>query len=163
MKKYILLSTMLFAFAIGARAQNISKNALGLRLGSNDGFGTEISYQTKLSAKNRLELDLGWRNHNNEDNIKIAGLYQWVWNLDGGLNWYAGLGGGAGTWRYDDKKGYNDNGAFAFLAGDLGIEYNFDIPLQVSLDIRPEYYLNSASYLDDHYGSDVALGVRYRF
>ena len=163
MKKNILLAAMLFALAIGTQAQNISKNALGLRLGSNNGFGTEISYQTKLSAKNRLELDLGWRNHSNEDNIKIAGLYQWVWNLDGGLNWYAGLGGGVGTWRYDDKHGYNYNGTFAFVAGDLGIEYNFDIPLQVSLDVRPEFYLNSGSYLNDRYGSDVALGVRYRF
>lgn len=163
MKTYIVVATMLLAGAVGAQAQNISKNALGLRLGSNDGFGTEISYQTKLAVKNRVELDLGWRNHNNEDKIKIAGVYQWVWNLDGGLNWYAGLGGGAGTWRYDNNKGFTDNGAFAFLAGDLGIEYNFDFPLQVSLDLRPEYYLNSGSYSNNHYGSDVALGARYRF
>lgn len=163
MKKFILLAIMLFGLAIEAQAQNFSKNAIGLRLGSNDGFGTEISYQARLSAKNRLELDLGWRSNNNEDNIKIAGIYQWVWNLDGGLNWYAGVGGGAGTWRYDDNKGYDDNGAFAFVAGDLGIEYNFDFPLQLSLDIRPEIYLNGGSYADDNYGTDVALGVRYRF
>ncbi len=25
-----------------------------------------------------------------------------------------------------------------FAAGDIGIEYNFDIPLQLSLDFRPE-------------------------
>jgi hypothetical protein len=163
MKKIILSAIMLFGIAITAQAQNFSKNALGLRLGSNDGFGTEISYQTKLSAKNRLELDLGWRSNNNEDNIKIAGIYQWVWNLDGGLNWYAGIGGGAGSWSYDDNHGIDDNGAFAFVAGDLGIEYNFDFPLQVSLDIRPEFYLNGGSYYDDNYGTDVALGVRYRF
>jgi hypothetical protein len=163
MKKIILLAITLLGLTIGAQAQNISKNALGLRLGSNDGFGTEISYQARLSAKNRLELDLGWRNHNNEDNIKIAGIYQWVWNLDGGLNWYAGLGGGLGTWEYDNNDGFNDNGTFAFVAGDLGIEYNFDFPLQLSLDIRPELYLNSNSYYDNNFGPDIALGVRYRF
>lgn len=163
MKKNILLAVMLFGLAISAQAQNISKNAIGLRLGSNDGFGTEISYQARLSAKNRLELDLGWRSDHNEDNIKIAGLYQWVWNLDGGLNWYAGVGGGAGSWSYDDNNGIDDNGAFAFVAGDVGIEYNFDFPLQLSLDVRPEFYLNSGSYIDDNYGTDVALGVRYRF
>ena len=163
MKKIILSAIMLCGLMIGAQAQNISKNALGLRLGSNDGFGTEISYQARLSAKNRLELDLGWRNNKYEDNIKIAGIYQWVWNLDGGLNWYAGLGGGAGTWRYNDNDFVNDNGTFAFVAGDLGIEYNFDFPLQVSLDVRPEFYLNSRSYVDNNYGTDVALGVRYRF
>ena len=163
MKKIILSAIMLCGLMVGAQAQNISKNALGLRLGSNDGFGTEISYQARLSAKNRLELDLGWRNNKYEDNIKIAGIYQWVWNLDGGLNWYAGLGGGAGTWRYNDNDFVNDNGTFAFVAGDLGIEYNFDFPLQVSLDVRPEFYLNSRSYVDNNYGTDVALGVRYRF
>jgi hypothetical protein len=163
MKTNILLTVMLFGLAIGVQAQNISKNALGLRLGSNDGFGTEISYQVKLSSKNRLELDLGWRNRENEDNIKIAGIYQWVWNLEGGLNWYAGLGAGAGNWSYNNNKGIDDNGTFAFVAGDLGIEYNFDFPLQVSLDIRPEVYLNSGSYANDNYGTDVALGVRYKF
>jgi hypothetical protein len=26
-----------------------------------------------------------------------------------------------------------------FAAGDIGIEYNFDIPLLISLDFRPEF------------------------
>jgi hypothetical protein len=162
MKKNILLASMLFGLAISAQAQSFSKNAIGLRLGSNDGFGTEISYQGKLSPMNRLEVDLGWRNSNNEDNLKLAGIYQWVWNLDGGLNWYAGVGGGVGSWRYN-YNGVKDNGAFAFVAGDVGIEYDFKFPLQLSLDARPELYLNSDSYVDDHFGPDVALGVRYRF
>jgi hypothetical protein len=162
MKKNILFATMLFGLAISSQAQDISRNAIGLRLGSNDGFGTEISYQARLSQINRLELDLGWRSNNNEDNIKIAGIYQWVWNLDGGLNWYAGLGGGVGSWKYNDN-GFSDSGTFAFIAGDVGIEYNFPFPLQLSLDARPELYLNSDSYIDDHFGPDIALGVRYRF
>jgi hypothetical protein len=163
MKKNSVLLFMLFGLGIGTQAQNFSKNAIGLRLGNNDGFGTEISYQNKLSAKNRLEIDLGWRNHNNEDNLKLTGIYQWVWNIDGGLNWYAGLGAGLGTWKYDDKRGINDNGSFAFVAGDLGIEYNFDFPLQLSLDIRPELYFTSDSYIDNNFGPDLALAARYRF
>lgn len=166
MKTNILLASMLFGLAISTQAQNFSKNALGLRLGSNDGFGTELSYQTRLSSKNRLELDLGWRNYNNnyENVIKLAGIYQWVWKIDSGLNWYAGVGGGLGRWNYDNNNnGIDENGSFAFLAGDIGIEYNFDFPLQLSLDIRPEFYLNSASYIEDNFGPDLALGVRYTF
>ena len=162
MKKIILVASLIIGLSFSAQAQNSSKNAFGLRLGDNDGFGGELSYQRKLSDNNRLELDLGWRNSNNVDAIKLVGLYQWVWNIDGGFNWYAGVGGGVGTWSYDDKY-YNDNGAFALIAGDIGIEYNFDIPIQLSLDFRPELYFNSDDFRNDSFGPDIALGIRFRF
>lgn len=167
MKKIILSAIMLIGLAFTAQAQKVSENALGLRLGDNKGFGTEISYQRGFSNNNRLELDLGWRNRNNyykngydDKAIKLAALYQWVWNIDGGFNWYAGIGGGLGSYSYTDNAGkYNDT--FAFAAGDIGIEYSFDIPLLISLDFRPE--IGSSNYYDNNYGSDIALGVRFKF
>ena len=57
MKKLILL--VFLAGATTLSAQSISKNALGVRLGDNDGFGGEISYQRYLKENNRLEFDLG--------------------------------------------------------------------------------------------------------
>ena len=167
MKKVLLSALMLFGIAISAQAQDISKNALGLRLGDNDGFGGEISYQRGLSSNNRLELDLGWRNSNDVDAFKLTGLYQWVWNIEGGFNWYAGVGGGIGSWSYDKKIGndrYEDSGTFLFAAGDIGIEYNFEeAPIQLSLDFRPEIYFNSDDFRNDNFGPDIALGIRYRF
>lgn len=167
MKKIILSAFMLIGLAFSAQAQDISKNALGLRFGDNGGFGGELSYQRALSSNNRLELDLGWRNrsdfnHNGYDDnaIKLAGLYQWVWNIDGGFNWYAGVGGGLGSYSYDNG-GTHYNDTFAFAAGDIGLEYNFDIPLLVSLDFRPEFGGNG--YYKNNYGSDIALSVRYQF
>lgn len=163
MKKIILSAFMLIGLTLSVQAQDVSKNALGLRLGSNDGFGAEISYQRGLSKDNRLEFDLGWRNSNNVDAFKLAGLYQWVWNIDKGLNWYAGAGAGLGSWSYN-YNGNKNNGTFLFGAGDIGIEYNFDeIPIQVSLDLRPELYFNASSYRDNNFGPDVALGIRYKF
>jgi hypothetical protein len=103
MKKLILSVFMLVVLAFSTQAQEISKNALGLRLGDSDGFGGEISYQRGLSSDNRLELDLGWRNSNNVDAFKLSGIYQWVWNIDGGFNWYAGPGAGIGNWNYKYK------------------------------------------------------------
>ncbi len=161
MKKVIYSTVMLLGLAFGVQAQDISKNALGLRIGDNDGFGGEISYQRGLSKNNRLELDLGWRDSNHVDAFKLAGLYQWVWNIDGGFNWYAGVGGGVGSWSYD-YKGVSDSGTFLFAAGDIGIEYNFDIPIQLSLDFRPELYFND-DWREDNFGPDIALGIRYRF
>lgn len=162
MRKRMVTTLMLIGLAWSTQAQDISKNALGLRLGDNDGFGGEVSYQRGLSKNNRLEFDLGWRNSKNVDAIKLAVLYQWVWNIDGGFNWYAGAGGGLGSWRYSTKD-LSDSGAIIFAAGDIGIEYVFDIPLQVSLDFRPEIYFNTEGYRDDNFGPDVALSVRYRF
>ncbi len=161
----MLTMVAVIGMTITAQSQVPSKNALGLRFGSNDGFGAELSYQRKLSADNRLELDLGIRNGKFIDSFKVTGLYQWVWNIEGGFNWYAGVGGGVGSWNYNDNyKLINDdrNNTFVFAAGDLGIEYNFDVPIQVSLDIRPEFYF-SDGYRDNNYGSDIALSVRYRF
>ena len=166
MKKVILSAIMLLGLVFSAQAQEISKNALGLRLGDNDGFGGEISYQRGLSKNNRLEFDLGWRNSKHVDAIKLVGLYQWVWNIEGGFNWYAGVGAGLGSWSYD-KNGFSDSGTFALVAGDLGIEYNFqEAPFQLSLDIRPEFYLNNSGdnqFREDSFGPDIALGIRYRF
>lgn len=159
MKKFILSAMAVFAF-VNMQAQEISPNALGLRLGDNDGFGAEISYQRGLSSNNRLELDLGWRNSDNVDAFKLSGIYQWVWNIEGGFNWYAGPGAGIGSWSYD-HQGVSDSGTFVFVGGQVGIEYNFDIPLQLSLDYRPEIYLNDG--YRDGLGSDIALSIRYRF
>ncbi|WP_418264014.1 hypothetical protein [Flavobacterium faecale] len=159
MKKIILSAIIAMGFVFSTQAQDISKNALGLRFGDNDGFGAEISYQARLSSNTRLELDLGFRNSNNVDAFKLTGLHQWVWNIDGGFNWFAGIGAGVGS--YSIKNSDNDR-TFAFAAGDIGIEYAFrEAPIQLALDFRPEFGGNG--YYNNNYGSDIALAVRYRF
>lgn len=167
MKKLFVSAILLFGFAFSAQAQE-QKNAIGLRLGDNDGFGGEISYQRYLNTSNRLEFDLGWRDSSNYDAIKLVGLYQWVMNIDGGFNWYVGAGGGLGSWEFDNDnvpegfEGDEDSGTFLLIAGDIGIEYNFDFPLQLSLDFRPEIYFGD-DFREDDFGPDIALGIRYRF
>ncbi|MEZ7515944.1 hypothetical protein [Flavobacterium frigidarium] len=162
MKKLILSAIMVVGLAFTAQAQEISKNALGLRLGDNDGFGGEVTYQRGLGDNNRLELDLGWRNSNNYDAVKLAGLYQWVWNIDGGFNWYAGVGGGLANSDYNGNDNNRDGSStYLFAAGDIGIEYNFDIPLLLSLDFRPEVYFTDD--IDKDFGPDIALGIKYQF
>jgi hypothetical protein len=167
--KKILFAAMLLVTAFGAQAQEIRKNALGLRLGDNDGFGGEISYQRGLTDNNRLEFDLGWRDSHHYDAFKIAGLYQWVWNIDGGFNWYAGAGAGLGSYKFHDDylpphaDDYDDSGSFFLLAGDIGIEYLFhDAPIQLSLDFRPEIYFGD-DFRDDDFGPDLGLGIRFTF
>ena len=151
-----ILSILFVLVTVSLSAQRISKNALGIRVGDNDGFGGEISYQRYLHENNRLEFDLGWRDSNNVDAFKLVGLYQWVMPIDGGFNWYVGAGAGLGSFDAGDN-----DGTFALVAGDLGIEYDFEIPLLISLDMRPELGFND-SYSDD-LDLDIALGLRYQF
>ncbi|WP_317046179.1 hypothetical protein [Flavobacterium psychrotolerans] len=154
---------MLIVFAVGLQAQEVSKNALGARLWSNNGFGGEISYQSILSKRNRLELDFGYRKIEYKDVkvTKLVGLYQWVWNVSGGFNWYAGVGAGIGSHNTPGDNSSNSNGMLILAAGDLGIEYLFDFPLQVSLDVRPEYV--ASKYNPNRSYTDIGLGIRYRF
>lgn len=151
----------LFGLAVSAHAQSISPNALGIRLGDDDGFGVEISYQRALQETTRLELDLGIRSGDDYDGFKLTGLHQWVWRLDGNFNWYAGAGGGVGAYNIDNvPAGMDDTDTFFFIAGNVGIEYDFDIPLVLSLDVRPEIGFGD---FNDDFDFDLGLGIRYQF
>ncbi|MBV1923113.1 MAG: porin family protein [Flavobacteriaceae bacterium] len=161
MKKIFLILIVILSFSLTAEAQNSSDNAIGLRLGDNDGLGAEVNYQRGLSGNNRLEFGLGWRTKNDVNALKLTGLYQWVFNLDGNFNWYVGAGGGLASISFDnDFPGDPDNETSLFVAGDIGIEYDFDIPIIISLDFRPE--LGFGDYNDD-IDFDIAFGIRYQF
>lgn len=160
MKKIGFITVVLLGFMYNVNAQDISSNAIGLRFGDNDGFGAEISYQHKIKDSNRLEFDLGFRDNKNFNIWKLTGVYQWIWSIDGGFNWYAGFGAGIGN---VDVKGFdNDDGIFVNAAGNVGVEYNFDIPLLISLDFRPEFGIVN-DFGDDDLGIDIALSLRYQF
>jgi len=186
MKKLIFSALLLIGLTLGGHAQHtqhFSKNAIGLRVGTNDGFGAEFSYQRGISPDNRLEFDLGLRSHAyyhrgdyyDTEAVKLVALYQWVWHINQGFNWYAGVGAGLGSYRdrvdhgkyyyYDDAR-YHDSGAFGLIAGDIGIEYDFDFPLQLSFDFRPELGFGDYRYTNEGlstFGPDVAIGARFRF
>lgn len=152
---------MLLGLAFTAQSQEIAKNALGIRPGNNNGFGVETSYQRRLSNNNRLEFNLGWRDMRDYDAIKGLALYQWVWNLDGNFNWYAGAGAGIASWDYGGTE-EDDNGTSVFATGNIGIEYGFkEFPLLLSFDARPE--IGSGNYDDDNFEFDVGIGVKFKF
>jgi hypothetical protein len=69
MKKIIYSSLFVLGLSTAAFAQ--SSQTIGLRFGSNNGLGTEVSYQRALSEVNRLEANLGWRSSDDLNAIKI--------------------------------------------------------------------------------------------
>ena len=140
------------SFAYG----QVNGKAIGVRAS----YGAELSYQHPFSQANRLEADLGFYY---DHGFNLAGIYQWVFDLSElatGFNWYVGLGPQIGSWDYH-YNGKDYDGLALGIAGQIGIEYNFDIPLQLSLDYRPGWYILPNSYGGAWEG--VALGIRYKF
>jgi hypothetical protein len=154
MKRTILLS---FALFLGTMVfAQINPHALGLRFGGGSTTNAEISYQRGL-GNNRLEVDLGLGSNSSYSSFSLIGIYQWVWQIESGLSWYAGVGGGIGA----VNRNNNDNdGAWLSVNGQVGIEYQFsEIPLQLSLDTRPGVAFGQ----DDIDLWDIALSIRYTF
>ena len=154
MKRIVLGLTIILA-TISANAQ-VEPHAIGARLGGGHyGTGFEISYQHGMGEVNRLELDLGLRSKYSRSYMGLAGIYQWVWELGEGFNWYAGPG--AQLILYPDN-------ALIGIGGSIGVEYNFnvnlDTPLLISLDTRPMWGFGN---VDDGFGWGAALGIRYTF
>ncbi len=163
MKKHIILLTSFVVFLISSvQSQEISEHAVGLRLTEGDGFWAEASYQLGLSDSNRIEFNAGVRGVNGFSAIKLTGIYQWVFNINEGLNWYVGPGIGGGIADFDSNfDGRDDLEFFGYVTGDIGIEYNFDFPLLISFDFRPEFYFDKI--LNDDIIFNFGLSARYQF
>lgn len=154
MKKFIL-SLALVVSMVGALSAQVDSKAIGVRFGGFYGSGGEITYQHPLGNANRVEVDLGVNHYG----FGLSGVYQWVWDLSDladGFNWYAGVGGALGSYDFKD----NDHAFGLGVLGQVGIEYNFNIPLQLSLDYRPGLYI-MPSYKGIYDG--ICLSARYKF
>lgn len=168
MRTIYVLILLINGLVFSIKAQEISDNALGLRLGYSEGFGAEISYQRAITDTSRLEFDFGWRDGKNYNGFKAAGLYQWIMTLDRDIKWYIGGGGGIASYKADyinhdlDKFLFKSDD-FLFIAGNLGIEYYFDNPLSLSLDIRPEIGFWDDAINNNDIEFDIALALRYHF
>ena len=151
MKKFIITAALVLGFAVAASAQ---PKALGLRLG----YGAELSYQHYMKGLNFIEADLGlgdfaYLNLSATYNYMIA---QPQWTETGSWGFYAGPGLALGLGQEVLNIG---------IAGQVGLEYTFDFPLQLSVDIRPQIGLISVGEASKFgvWGWYPHLGARYVF
>jgi len=163
MKKQILIVAALFAISFYGTAQQIAETTLGVRFGNY----SSVSFQKKLSENTRLELNGGYHGYKYYSDINIEGFYHIVADVPSveNMNWYYGAGAGVGIWKYDNGwntyYGYEENGTYFYAAGAVGIDYKFkDIPLLLSLDVRPQFVIGDF-YDGLHF--DGGLGIRYVF
>ena len=151
-------------FMVGGLSAQVSEKTIGLRLGYD---AQEIAFQQPIGNADRLELSLGVNTfaHNQAGKLcRGVGLncvYQWVNDLTfvtKGLKWYLGLGAAV-----------LDHGSLtvgmygAGVLGQIGVEYSFHSPWQVSVDYRPGFYwLPGAGNIYRLSWNVPCLAVRYR-
>ncbi|MBP5573900.1 MAG: hypothetical protein J6X40_07020 [Bacteroidales bacterium] len=153
MKKLLLVLIAVIGISFAANAQN----AIGVRLGGGQGYNAELSFQKGLGAS-RLEFDLGWHNFEHSSAFSLAAIYQFHQGIAAvpNLGWFVGVGGKLDYW-----SALPSNNVGLGIVGQAGLDYQFQaVPLQLSLDIRPCFYLIPDTNF--HWG-DVALGIRYTF
>jgi len=156
MKKFVFV--ILFVFSV-ISVSNAQSNAVGLRLGGGIGGGAEASFQLGISEANRIEFGLGLDVYQSANAFHASAVYQWVFDLselEAGFNWYTGVGGG--LLSYSSKFG---SATYVGVLGIIGIEYNFEFPLQLSIDYRPGFYFGGGDF--DPFRGGAAIGVRFRF
>lgn len=148
MKKVLAILLVCFTVSFAIHAQD---KAIGLKLGTS----TLISGQMAMSDANRIEanLGLGW----GFSSVGLSGYYEWTNPLDklgADFSWF--YGGGVDL---SIGSGYLNLGVGAIV----GLEYNLEsvtnIPLQLTLDATPTLNIIGRS----RFGSDVCIGIRYKF
>lgn len=158
MKKIFLVAAAILGLAIAATAQ---PRALGARLG----YGVEASYQHTFQGADFMEATVGLFgtgfNATASYNYMLAQPY---WTDRGEWGIYAGPGASIGYGIDLKHEVYNFNVA---LVGQVGIEYTFWFPLQLSIDLRPQIGLAFGDgvhfYQNGLLGFTPCLSVRYRF
>ncbi|MGP1446073.1 MAG: hypothetical protein ACTTKO_00890 [Candidatus Limimorpha sp.] len=156
MKKVLITLIAVFAISLGVQAQS----NLGLRFGN----GSELSWQYNLSDANRLEFNLGLNgifNNGNWHYFCLTGAYQWHWDIVDKLGWYVGPAAQVGFYSW---KNHNSEIAAA-VGGQIGLDYVLPIPLQLSLDVRPMWFITDRHDYgyDNGFGYSAGLGIRYMF
>ena len=144
--KKVLLTIFAITLAVSGYSQTRS---MGARLGIT---GFEASYQHNMHKNQFLEgnigLDFGVL-ADKQPGLKATATYNFIWarpawTEEGTWAIYAGPGASIGYVHDEvhytvDKEvvHYNDGGFMLGIACQVGVEYTFWFPLQVSVDLRP--------------------------
>ena len=159
MRRFLLTLIATFASVFIASAQ---PKALGLRTG----MDCQLSYEHGMPSNDFMEVDLGAEFiYGYAVGLNAAAGYNFMvaqpkWTQQGEWGFYVGPA---------VKAGYLWVGGYLAVGAQVGLEYNFDFPLQVSMDIRPTVGVAMEGGACRIYGAGAILGsipclsLRYRF
>ena len=174
MKRALLTLTIVIA-GISAYAQ---PRSAGIRLGAS-GFEADYLHDIRknLFIEGNLGLDFGV-SANSHPGIKATAVYNFIWARpawtdQGSWALYAGPGATIGyvhdTAHFTVGKEvypYNSGGFMLGVCAQVGLEYSFWFPLQLSVDLRPTVAMHvsgSHSAIDPVTGESVSTKARAGF
>ena len=149
---------ILLGSAVLASAQ---PKSIGGRLGN---YGIDVSYENYvMGGPDFLEFGLGLDNGFSTSDFHVDGIYNFMivqpdWTPKGRWGFYAGPGASVALWKNDK----DENTVYAGFVGNVGLEYTFDFPLQLSLDFRPRLMFGDGGVRGDG-PFTLGIGVRYAF
>ena len=160
MKRIFLVILIAILTVLSAKSQ---PKSFGLRLGND----CQLSYEHNAGGPaDFFEFDLGMQfYYGYAVGLNAAAAYNFMiaqpdWSEKGQWGFYAGPAA---------KLGYVWIGGYLAVGAQVGLEYEFPFPLQLSIDIRPVVGLSIDSGNLGLYAADVILGalpclsVRYSF
>lgn len=158
MKKAFLV----LAILVGSAALTFAQpKSIGGRLGN---YGIDVSYENYVfGGSDFLEFGLGLDNGFSTSAFHVDGIYNFMivqpdWTPKGKWGFYAGPGASLAVWENDE----DENTVYAGFVGNVGLEYTFWFPLQLSVDFRPRLMFGDGGLRSDG-PFTLGIGVRYAF
>lgn len=181
MRKHIVIIAIIAVTAVCSYAQ---PRADGFRIGTS---GFELDYQHNFQKNQFLEgclgVDFGY-NANGKAGVKATAIYNFIWarpawTEKGSWALYAGpgitIGGANDSVHLKSADGVNitnigtDIGFILGICGQVGLEYTFWFPLQLSIDLRPVVGMHANSlegigfYDNGLLGFAPSISARFKF
>lgn len=150
LKKVLIVAVFFFtAGLMTSQAQSVGE--LGVRWGDATGGDISVDGIVSLGEFSRIHANVSFGGNDGTD-FGIDALWDFIYRPLSGeaFMWYAGAG---------PFLGFGD--AFQLgVAGEIGLQYNFSIPLSLSLDWRPGFRLVEDT---DFNAGGFGLNLRYVF
>ncbi|RJE75345.1 outer membrane insertion C- signal [Reichenbachiella sp. MSK19-1] len=168
MKKILVAIALIITTGAGLRAQEI-----GGRVGDVGGNNVAVDAIFSLGEFSRLHGNVSFgvdRHPGYNDSFGFGADLLWDFFYkpltiggEDGFNWYIGAGpsmfagGNGGFYHYDD---YDDSVFLFGVSAEFGLEYHFDFPLAVGVDVRPTFWIVEDTFIEP-FGAGVM--ARYVF
>ena len=164
-KKHFLALLLAISCFSAAYSQSTYKSAIGLRAG----YPIAVTYKQFITDQGAIEAFAGHAGYTGYGFFELGACYEHHFPIGSieGFQWFVGGGLGVNLWHFNSAYYNSDlysSTSFSIMAVG-GVDYKFaKIPLNVSADIMPAFYLGGDLVYSSSFRAGYgALSARYTF